>query len=634
MILSNNKKAFTLSEMMVVLLVLSIITAAVLPIVTKKNRLSSSNVGSGTWKWAPNATDIYFGSTSGEDVAIGTTASVDNSRLLINTAAYGQNHMLFRQNNLTLGRLTVDGRQDVALGNAAFDDTVAGQLGRTAVGTGANCAASYGTALGYNATATKDSLAIGSSSSAGVAKTTAVGYSAKAVGIRSLAIGSSAGTTANTGADAVAIGSRANAPGANSIAIGPGDNPANSANAIADNSISIGYMSSANAGANDSIAIGYKAQAGPYDVRVGSSDIDKTAFSGSEGYNVAFGHGAMSSITTANYSVAIGYALSEITSGSQNTAAGYSALDDIVTQSSNTAVGTYSGSKFTSTGGTFVGPGAYGAQGTTTGTGSTEVGDGALLDNTSGAYNTAVGSSACLTLATGSNNVCLGEVMRIAAGVSNAVAIGGYDSSSTFVSVTGNDGVAIGSGAQAAADQIALGDSSYSVYIPGTLTIGTGGVVNTYGNTGTWKTTSDRRLKNVGGEFTGGLDKIRKLKTYNFTMKNDKDNTPQVGVMAQDLKRVFPYAVTKNEDGHLMIRKEDMFYAMINSIKQLDKIVQNLVEGFKSVTAKIQILEDKIANVIKIDQMRSNKIKELQNEKQALELRLAKLEQREAKGER
>ena len=55
---------------------------------------------------------------------------------------------------------------------------------------------------------------------------------------------------------------------------------------------------------------------------------------------------------------------------------------------------------------------------------------------------------------------------------------------------------------------------------------------------------SDRRLKNVGEVFTGGLNKIKQLKVYNYTFKEDENKTPRVGVIAQDLQKVFPDAVT------------------------------------------------------------------------------------------
>ena len=89
-----------------------------------------------------------------------------------------------------------------------------------------------------------------------------------------------------------------------------------------------------------------------------------------------------------------------------------------------------------------------------------------------------------------------------------------------------------------------------------------------------YKTYSDRRLKNVGAFNNDGLDKIRELKVYNYTFKKDKKKIPQVGVIAQDLQKIFPNAVKKNKNGYFMIRHDDMFYAMLNAIKELDRTMQ------------------------------------------------------------
>ena len=113
--------------------------------------------------------------------------------------------------------------------------------------------------------------------------------------------------------------------------------------------------------------------------------------------------------------------------------------------------------------------------------------------------------------------------------------------------------------------------------------------------------TSDRRLKYVGKESHSGLDKIRELKVYNYTYKKDKSKTPHVGVIAQDLQKVFPSAVKKGTDGFLTIRMEEMFYAMINAIKELDlkyqaqeKRINDLEKQLQKQDARLKLLESKI----------------------------------------
>lgn len=133
---------------------------------------------------------------------------------------------------------------------------------------------------------------------------------------------------------------------------------------------------------------------------------------------------------------------------------------------------------------------------------------------------------------------------------------------------------------------------------------------------------SDIRLKNVGEPFTAGLNELEKLNFYHFTFKKDKDHVPQVGVMAQDLQKVFPQAVSKDDGGWLTIRWDEMFYAAINAIKELNtkvcaiaKDVTNLKtvtdEHTKTLEAQAQTIEQQqveikelTARVEKLEQKR------------------------------
>lgn len=103
---------------------------------------------------------------------------------------------------------------------------------------------------------------------------------------------------------------------------------------------------------------------------------------------------------------------------------------------------------------------------------------------------------------------------------------------------------------------------------------------------------SDKRLKNIGNKFTAGLDEVRKLNVYNFTFKTDKNKVPQVGVMAQDLRLVFPNAVEKDKDGYYHIRWDEMFYAAINSVKSLYAKAENLIVRIAKDKQRITNLKD------------------------------------------
>ena len=227
---------------------------------------------------------------------------------------------------------------------------------------------------------------------------------------------------------------------------------------------------------------------------------------------------------------------------------------------------------------------------------------------------------------------------------SGAVAIGsrssgdGTDSIAIGVDAmaSGTNSVAIGTNANAEEDnQIVLGDENATVYIRGNLIVGRNAQIGndltlddlkrTYGSgrfsrskakaglfiktvnmdgalTSGWvsvhdsrnvKTSgaldiSDRRLKNIGGKYTAGLAELKKLDFFHFTFKEDKEKTPHVGVMAQDLEKVFPDAVTKGEDGYLRIRLEDMFYAVINAVKELDNKIAEIVQNITDINSTIE----------------------------------------------
>lgn len=130
---------------------------------------------------------------------------------------------------------------------------------------------------------------------------------------------------------------------------------------------------------------------------------------------------------------------------------------------------------------------------------------------------------------------------------------------------------------------------------------------------------SDRRLKNVGADFTAGLNELDQLNFYHYTFKDDKDQKPQVGVMAQDLQKVFPQAVTKNSEGWLQIRWDDMFYAAINAIKELNAKVCAIA---KDVTA-LKATADEHTQAL---EAQAKTIEQQQAEIKALAERVEKLE--------
>lgn len=113
------------------------------------------------------------------------------------------------------------------------------------------------------------------------------------------------------------------------------------------------------------------------------------------------------------------------------------------------------------------------------------------------------------------------------------------------------------------------------------------------------KTTSDRRLKDNISENNSGLKEILALKPYEYIFKSDKKKTPQVGVIAQDLQKVFPNSVHQSEEGYLHIRWDEMFYAMINAIKTLDKKVVQIASDITGMESDVKQLKSSHSKIQK-----------------------------------
>lgn len=137
---------------------------------------------------------------------------------------------------------------------------------------------------------------------------------------------------------------------------------------------------------------------------------------------------------------------------------------------------------------------------------------------------------------------------------------------------------------------------------------------------------SDIRLKNIGEPFGSGLDAINKLKIYNFTYKKDTAKTPNVGVIAQDLQKIFPNAVIKDEDGYLKIRWDEMFYSALNAIKELNAKIQTITQNIETITKDITDLKATAEKQQVIIESQEKSITQQQKEIESLTARIEKLE--------
>ena len=710
--LKNKHKfnAFTLAEMMVVMLIMSIVLAAMAPIMTTKNKVDNSS----PWKYSPNnSSDAYFGQGASMRAMIGQLngEDTDNGKLIINNLGSSFSHILFKNGNTILGDLYMSGN-NLILGQRNGSST---SLGQNNINIGPNnwpstdITGQSNIIIGDNAmthlSTGSNNIGLGTTLTAlttGTGNVTIGDNSLTSVttGDGNIGLGNEANPAITTASKTIAIGTNSVASSNGAIAIGSNLTSSEAHGAALDAaqarvSYSIAIGNNATSGANsgggqNSIAIGYQAKANSTSDS-GTSGIAIGAYSNAGDHSVALGTSALNSNTTGSDNIAVGTsALKSNTTGSDNIAVGTSALKSNTTGSGNTAIGEntlYSNTRGddniaigrnalyqSDTGGgniaigyqamyhqndinygntavgyqamvgtnsasnyhnTAIGYRALNRAGNSTESAgqNTAVGSGALENNVTGYGNTAIGSDALNTGRQGDYNTGLGYYACANVTGSNKTCIGASSGPSYSA--------ALGQGTE---KTIFLGDADTTVYIPGNLVVGKRAFIGaSLGDSGTKRNClfyntergwhgvygykgsgdrdswgfnmddmingrmwndfrlgftlknyiSDRRLKYVGTNNNDGLDKIKQLKVFNYVYKKDTTKTPHVGVIAQDLQKVFPNAVKKGTDGFLTIRMEDMFYAVINAIKELDAKYQAQEKRINELEKRIEKLEAK-----------------------------------------
>jgi len=464
---------------------------------------------------------ITGGSINGTTIGA-TTASTGKFSTLTNAA-------------LTSGRVTYAGTSGVLQDDADFtfngttvtmanDASISGLT----VGKGGG-AGSFNTALGYQA------FNSGSNSNNGQV---AIGYQAM---------------YANTTGYGVAVGYlslTANTTGTSNVAVG---HESLRSNTTASGNTAVGYQAGYSNVTGSITAIGYQA-----------------LYNNTTTLNTAVGYRALYTNTSGQAVTAVGYeALLANTTGSRNTAVGYGSLTANTTGENNTAVGQT----------------ALGS--TTTGTNNSALGYDALQANTTGQRNVAVGKDALKTNTTGEYNTAVGYQALLNMSGSNLHTAVGYLAGST--STNGSGCTLIGSYAQPSS---ASGDYQLVVCTTGGSNVlgkgnstgfidPNGGGVFQGNNSSSWSTTSDQRLKKNIIDNNEGLDKITAIKVRNFEYRLPDEVTDlpqeqainkagvQLGVIAQELQAVCPDCVTEQSTGVLSINTDELFWHLVNAVKEL-----------------------------------------------------------------
>lgn len=90
----------------------------------------------------------------------------------------------------------------------------------------------------------------------------------------------------------------------------------------------------------------------------------------------------------------------------------------------------------------------------------------------------------------------------------------------------------------------------------------------------TVKATSDRRLKE---DFSAPAYDLSSLKAYRYRFKGQDDY--HVGLVAQDVQKIIPEAVSANEEGYLALDYNAVVAALVNAVNSLQAQINQLKEA-------------------------------------------------------
>jgi uncharacterized coiled-coil protein SlyX len=217
---------------------------------------------------------------------------------------------------------------------------------------------------------------------------------------------------------------------------------------------------------------------------------------------------------------------------------------------------------------------------------NTANGSGALGRNITGDNNTATGFQALVSNQTGSGNTAVGSgALEFKTNGNSNIALG-FGAGANLT--TGNNNIDIGNGGVAAeSNTTRIGFVQTRTFIAGIRGRTTGVanavpvLIDSNGQLGT--ASSSRRFKKEIKPMDKASEAILALQPVTFHYKSDNTGTPQFGLIAEEVAKVNPDLVVRDEDGEIYTVRYDAVNAMLlNEFLKEHQMVQEL----KSAAAK------------------------------------------------
>jgi hypothetical protein len=276
------------------------------------------------------------------------------------------------------------------------------------------------------------------------------------------------------------------------------------------------------------------------------------------------------------------------TSGSRNTAIGFQALYGNTIGVDNNAMG-YQALYLNTSGYRNSAVGAFALAANTTGNYNNAVGYGAMAYNTTGSNNNAQGYLALVSNTTGDYNIAIGEYA------------GYYLTTGSYNIDIGNEGAAGESGV------IRIGSSASATYISGISTstvTGAAVYVTSSGQLGVLA--SSERYKSAIKSMGANTEKLQQLRPVSFHLKTDPNGPVQYGLIAEEVAKVYPELVIRDDAGKIQgVRYDELAPMLLNEVQkehatiaaQNQKIasLEQRLAGIQAALVQLQSKDDLVA---------------------------------------
>jgi hypothetical protein len=298
--------------------------------------------------------------------------------------------------------------------------------------------------------------------------------------------------------------------------------------------------------------------------------------------NTATGDDALGLNTSGSLNTANGFAaLFSNTIGGENTATGVAALVDNATGNRNTANGVRA-LGLNTTGSLNTANGVDALSQNETGNNNTANGVSALSQNTTGRFNTASGGSALFSNTTGIRNIALGF-------------------NAGFNLTTGSDNIDIGNvGVADESSTTRIGLFQTRTFIAGIRGRTTGNanaipvLIDSAGQLGTMS--SSERFKKEIKPMDSASESILALTPVTFHYKSDATGTPQFGLVAEEVAKVNPDLIVRDEKGEIYTVRYDAVNAMLlneflkehRKNEEQEKTIAQLKSGMTALAATVK----------------------------------------------